>query len=123
MLWPILAGLDAITISPILRHPCVDCIHDAQSPKALISKLHYKKARRDCRLQTIRIVKEANAVSDDPTIAIDFNRVGVYLTPALFRQLLLGSEPRATKEEIKQTALKYEEVEAKTGEWEKPSRN
>lgn len=66
-----------------------------------MSKLHYKKARRDCRLQMIRIVKEVDAVSEDPTIAVDFNRVGVYLAPALFRQLLPGSELRPTEEEIK----------------------
>ncbi|GMG09627.1 unnamed protein product [Aspergillus oryzae] len=65
-----------------------------------------EKARRDCRSQMIRIVKEVSpvlidagtdavvltfqvdAVADDPSFATDFNRVGIYLSPLLFRQLL-----------------------------------
>ena len=34
----------------------------------------------------IRIVKEVDAVADDPKVAVDFNRVGQSLGPLLFRQ-------------------------------------
>lgn len=63
-----------------------------------------EKARRDCRLQMISIVKEvapllidANVmvltlqvddVANDPKVAVDFSRVGIYLSPLLFRRLL-----------------------------------
>lgn len=67
----------------------------------------------DCRLQMIRIVKEVrkpagicnkysrmhtdrssqvDAVSEDPKIAVDVSRVGQYLSPVLFRQLLPVSD-------------------------------
>ncbi|KJK61895.1 hypothetical protein P875_00086561 [Aspergillus parasiticus SU-1] len=79
-----------------------------------------EKARRDCRSQMIRIVKEVSpvmidtvtdakvltlqvdAVADDPKVAIDFNRVGIYLSPLLFRQLLPIPEPRPTEKELEQ---------------------
>ncbi|KAG2421935.1 hypothetical protein HFD88_005911 [Aspergillus terreus] len=75
----------------------VDIIKDArgkEDAKAL-PKTVYKptlgnleRARRHCRLQMIRIVQEVDAVSDDPKIATDPNRVGQFLSPVLFRQLL-----------------------------------
>lgn len=52
-----------------------------------------EKARRDCRSQMIRIVKEVNAVADDSKVAVDFNRVGQYLSPLLFCQLLPVWQP------------------------------
>ncbi|KAF7627955.1 hypothetical protein AFLA_003323 [Aspergillus flavus NRRL3357] len=61
-----------------------------------------EKARRDCRSQMIRIVKEVDDVADDPSRAIDFNRVGIYLSPLLFRQLLPIPEPRPTEKELEQ---------------------
>ncbi|QMW38422.1 hypothetical protein G4B11_001658 [Aspergillus flavus] len=79
-----------------------------------------EKARRDCRSQMIRIVKEVSpvlidagtdavvltfqvdAVADDPSFATDFNRVGIYLSPLLFRQLLPIPEPRPTEKEIEE---------------------
>lgn len=41
----------------------------------------------------IRIVKEVDAVADDPKVAVDFNRVGQSLSPLLFRQLLPVWQP------------------------------
>ncbi|KDQ06256.1 hypothetical protein BOTBODRAFT_121779 [Botryobasidium botryosum FD-172 SS1] len=46
------------------------------------------KARRDCRFEMIKIVKEVDAVADDPKIAIDPDRSFQYLSPATFRMLL-----------------------------------
>ncbi|PIG89723.1 hypothetical protein AARAC_005045 [Aspergillus arachidicola] len=60
------------------------------------------KARRDCRSQMIRIVKEVDDVAKDPEVATDFNRVGIYLSPLLFRQLLPIPEPRPTEKEIEE---------------------
>jgi len=46
------------------------------------------KARRDCRLEMIKIVHEVDLVTADPSIALQPSRDGVYLSPAVFKQLL-----------------------------------
>ncbi|KAJ7351546.1 hypothetical protein DFH08DRAFT_923452 [Mycena albidolilacea] len=46
------------------------------------------KARRDCRFEMIKIVKEVDAVAHDPKVAIDPSRIWQYLSPAVFRLLL-----------------------------------
>ncbi|KAF7349013.1 hypothetical protein MVEN_01422400 [Mycena venus] len=46
------------------------------------------KARRDCRFEMIKIVKEVDAVAYDPKVAIDPSRTWQYLSPAVFRLLL-----------------------------------
>ncbi|KAJ7879687.1 hypothetical protein B0H13DRAFT_1624259 [Mycena leptocephala] len=46
------------------------------------------KARRDCRFEMIKIVKEVDAVAHDPKVAIDPSRTWQYLSPAIFRLLL-----------------------------------
>ncbi|EUC44017.1 hypothetical protein COCMIDRAFT_6579 [Bipolaris oryzae ATCC 44560] len=46
------------------------------------------KARRDCRLEMTKIVNEVDAVTKDPSIALQPDRVGIYLAPSIFRQLL-----------------------------------
>ncbi|XP_014562071.1 hypothetical protein COCVIDRAFT_22035 [Bipolaris victoriae FI3] len=46
------------------------------------------KARRDCRLEMTKIVHEVDAVTADPSIALQPDRVGIYLAPSIFRQLL-----------------------------------
>ncbi|KAF7344156.1 hypothetical protein MVEN_01705800 [Mycena venus] len=58
------------------------------------------KARRDCRFEMIKIVKEVDAVAHDPKVAIDPSRTWQYLSPAIFRVLLpsvhnLDAEKRA----------------------------
>ncbi|ODM15565.1 hypothetical protein SI65_09168 [Aspergillus cristatus] len=78
-----------------------------------------EKARRDCRSQMIRIVKEVDAVADDPKVAVDFNRVGQYLSPLLFRQLLPGTEPRPTEKEIKEERENHDRIVQRMAELEK----
>ncbi|KAG5644903.1 hypothetical protein DXG03_007455 [Asterophora parasitica] len=46
------------------------------------------KARRDCRFEMIKIVREVDAVAEDPKVACDPKRVWQYLSPAVFRMLL-----------------------------------
>ncbi|EMD85057.1 hypothetical protein COCC4DRAFT_31650 [Bipolaris maydis ATCC 48331] len=46
------------------------------------------KARRDCRLEMTKIVNEVDAVTADPSIALQPDRLGIYLAPSIFRQLL-----------------------------------
>ncbi|KAJ6563946.1 hypothetical protein B0H19DRAFT_849774, partial [Mycena capillaripes] len=46
------------------------------------------KARRDCRFEMIKIVKEVDAVARDPKVAVDPGRSWQYLSPAMFRLLL-----------------------------------
>ncbi|CAK5273697.1 unnamed protein product [Mycena citricolor] len=46
------------------------------------------KARRDCRFEMIKIVREVDAVADDPKVACDPMRSWQYLSPAVFRMLL-----------------------------------
>ncbi|KAF7343734.1 hypothetical protein MSAN_01954000 [Mycena sanguinolenta] len=45
-------------------------------------------ARRDCRFEMIKIVREVDAVATDPRIACDPSRTWQYLSPAVFRMLL-----------------------------------
>ncbi|KAJ6580932.1 hypothetical protein B0H19DRAFT_1060628 [Mycena capillaripes] len=46
------------------------------------------KARLACRLEMIKIVREVDAVAEDPEIACDPSRASPYLNPAVFRMLL-----------------------------------
>ncbi|CAK5267431.1 unnamed protein product [Mycena citricolor] len=46
------------------------------------------KARRDCRFEMIKIVREVDAVAADPKVACDPDRSWQYLSPAVFRILL-----------------------------------
>jgi hypothetical protein len=46
------------------------------------------RARRDCRLEMIKIVHEVDDVTADPSIALQPDRDGIYLSPAIFKQLL-----------------------------------
>ncbi|KAB8206009.1 hypothetical protein BDV34DRAFT_224878 [Aspergillus parasiticus] len=73
-------------------------IPEAPYPGTLVG---LEKARRDCRSQMIRIVKEVDAVAEDPMVATDLNRVGIYLSPLLFRQLLPIPELQLTEEDIR----------------------
>ncbi|KAJ6479052.1 hypothetical protein C8R45DRAFT_833116 [Mycena sanguinolenta] len=45
-------------------------------------------ARRDCRFEMIKIVREVDAVAGDPKIACDPSRTCQYLSPAVFRMLI-----------------------------------
>jgi hypothetical protein len=46
------------------------------------------KARRDCRFEMIKIVKEVDEVAINPKAAIDPTRTWQYMSPAIFRLLL-----------------------------------
>ncbi|THV02562.1 hypothetical protein K435DRAFT_653134 [Dendrothele bispora CBS 962.96] len=46
------------------------------------------KARRDCRFEMIKIVREVDAVAEDPKVACDPDRTWQYLSPSIFRMLL-----------------------------------
>ncbi|KAF7343735.1 hypothetical protein MSAN_01954100 [Mycena sanguinolenta] len=46
------------------------------------------EARRDCRFEMIKIVKEVDAVAVDPKVACDPSRTWQYLSPVVFRMLL-----------------------------------
>ncbi|KAJ7292061.1 hypothetical protein C8J57DRAFT_1044173 [Mycena rebaudengoi] len=45
-------------------------------------------ARRDCRFEMIKIVREVDDVAYDPKVACDPTRIYQYLSPAVFRMLL-----------------------------------
>ncbi|KAK7435786.1 hypothetical protein VKT23_019484 [Stygiomarasmius scandens] len=47
-----------------------------------------EKARRDCRFEMIKIVREVDAVAEDPRVASDPCRTWQYLSPTIFRMLL-----------------------------------
>lgn len=51
-----------------------------------------EQAKRDCRFEMIKIVREVDAVSDDPKVAVATDRNYQYLSPVIFRQLLPSSE-------------------------------
>ncbi|KAF7317696.1 hypothetical protein MKEN_00857300 [Mycena kentingensis (nom. inval.)] len=74
------------------------------------------KARRDCRFEMIKIVREVDAVADDPQVACDPTRLYQYLSPAVFRMLVPTvtnlSKQRAA-ELAAEEAKKVEEDEAK----------
>ncbi|OCK80670.1 hypothetical protein K432DRAFT_416534 [Lepidopterella palustris CBS 459.81] len=59
------------------------------------------KARRDCRFEMIKIVREVNEVAADPKVATDPYRNWRYLSPNVFRRLLPTSKlvAEAKKEE------------------------
>ncbi|GAO18648.1 uncharacterized protein UV8b_03395 [Ustilaginoidea virens] len=47
-----------------------------------------EKARKDCRLEMIKIVKEVDAVIENPSLALDNSRDAGFLNPSIFRKLL-----------------------------------
>ncbi|KAJ7093719.1 hypothetical protein C8R44DRAFT_989861 [Mycena epipterygia] len=69
------------------------------------------KARRDCRFEMIKIVKEVDAVAKDPKVAIDPSRTWQYLSPAIFR-LLLPSVHNIDAERAAAAASKEERLAA-----------
>ncbi|KAF5024855.1 hypothetical protein F66182_3094 [Fusarium sp. NRRL 66182] len=46
------------------------------------------QAQRDCRFEMIKIVREVDAVAEDPQVAVDPTRNNQFLSPVVFRQLL-----------------------------------
>ncbi|KAF4334945.1 hypothetical protein FBEOM_11202 [Fusarium beomiforme] len=46
------------------------------------------QAQRDCRFEMIKIVREVDAVAEDPQIAVDPSRNNQFLSPVVFRQLM-----------------------------------
>ncbi|KAF5847640.1 hypothetical protein GGP41_000326 [Bipolaris sorokiniana] len=46
------------------------------------------KARRGCRLEMTKIVREVDAVTADLSIVLQPDRIGIYLAPSIFRQSL-----------------------------------
>lgn len=50
-------------------------------------------AKRDCRFEMIKIVREVNAVSLDPKVATDYSRIWQYVAPSIFRRLVPSDKP------------------------------
>ncbi|CVL12395.1 uncharacterized protein FPRN_03601 [Fusarium proliferatum] len=50
-------------------------------------------AKRDCRLEMIKIVKEVSEVTRDPQVAADPFRVCRYVAPSIFRRLVPADRP------------------------------
>ncbi|THV02549.1 hypothetical protein K435DRAFT_345614 [Dendrothele bispora CBS 962.96] len=63
------------------------------------------KARRDCRFEMIKIIREVDAVAEDPKVACDPDRTWQYLSPSIFRMLL----PTVRKLEKEKAAQKAAE--------------
>ncbi|KAI0151373.1 hypothetical protein BJ166DRAFT_535843 [Pestalotiopsis sp. NC0098] len=74
------------------------------------SLLGLEKARRDCRLEMIKIVQEVDEVAIDPQVAIDPSRAHVFLSPVLFKMLVPSTAlpPRPSPEELEIQRLHYE---------------
>ncbi|KAH8807212.1 hypothetical protein F5884DRAFT_899650 [Xylogone sp. PMI_703] len=51
------------------------------------------QAKRDCRLEMIKIVREVSEVTRDPQVAADPTRVGRYVAPSIFRRLVPAEKP------------------------------
>ncbi|KAF7328408.1 hypothetical protein MVEN_02556500 [Mycena venus] len=73
-------------------------------------------ARRDCRFEMIKIVREVDAVANDPKVACDPTRLYQYLSPAVF-QMLLPTVTNLSKQKAAELAAeeakKVEEDQAK----------
>ncbi|KAJ9613426.1 hypothetical protein H2200_003368 [Cladophialophora chaetospira] len=65
------------------------------------SLLGLDRARRDCRLEMIKIINEVDDVTGDPLIASRPDRDGLFLSPTLFKQMLpiLKSPPKQQVED------------------------
>ncbi|KAJ3545184.1 hypothetical protein NM208_g2634 [Fusarium decemcellulare] len=50
------------------------------------------QAQRDCRFEMIKIVREVDAVTEDPQVAVDPTRNNQFLSPIIFRQLIPYAE-------------------------------
>ncbi|KAF4946253.1 hypothetical protein FGADI_11330 [Fusarium gaditjirri] len=63
-------------------------------------------AKRDCRFEMIKIVREVKAVSLDPQIATDATRIWQYVAPSIFRRLVPSDEPIDKKTPVDKEAIK-----------------
>jgi hypothetical protein len=81
-------------------------------------------AATDCRFEMIKIVREVDAVTKDPKVACDPERVSQFLSPNIFRLLLPTADPESppTMEKWKSTTAELkknqEELEKKNDEIE-----
>ncbi|KAF8212688.1 hypothetical protein K438DRAFT_1662231 [Mycena galopus ATCC 62051] len=78
------------------------------------------KARRDCRFEMIKIVREVDAVAVDPKVACDPSRTWQYLSPTVFRMLLPTVTNAQKQKEAEAAAAAAKALEASK---EKESQN
>ncbi|KAH0174052.1 hypothetical protein KCU67_g971, partial [Aureobasidium melanogenum] len=71
-------------------------------------------AKRDCRFEMIKIVREVKAVSLDPQVATDPSRIWQYVAPSIFRRLVPLDKP--IEEKNPEAAAKIKEHVANTVE-------
>ncbi|KAB8256222.1 hypothetical protein BDV32DRAFT_153543 [Aspergillus pseudonomiae] len=81
-----------------------------------------ERARRRSRLQMIRIVQEVDAVSNGPSVAIGPDRVGRFLSPVLFQQLLPTVEPVVTGEDFEKWKYKHKELQKRVNNLEESTK-
>ncbi|KAF7352090.1 hypothetical protein MVEN_01171800 [Mycena venus] len=79
--------------TPATVVPAQQALHDAPMPPNNLvpydgDQFGLDQARRDCRFEMIKIVKEVDTVAVDPRVACDPSRTWQYLSPVVFRMLL-----------------------------------
>ncbi|KAK7454069.1 hypothetical protein VKT23_011582 [Stygiomarasmius scandens] len=74
-----------------------------------------EKARRDCRLEIVKILREIDTVAEDPEVASDPNRTWQCLSPSVFR-MLLPTVKNLDKEKTAKEAILAVEASAKLQE-------
>ncbi|KAF2007639.1 hypothetical protein P154DRAFT_152 [Amniculicola lignicola CBS 123094] len=62
--------------------------HQFKIAAYLPTPLGLDKARRDCRLEMVKIVHEVDLVTRNPAIALEPDRDGIFLSSVIFKQLL-----------------------------------
>ncbi|CAG7557898.1 unnamed protein product [Fusarium equiseti] len=65
-------------------------------------------AKRDCRFEMIKIVREVKAVSLDPQIATDPTRIWQYVAPSIFRRLVPADKPIDKKDPRTKAAIQQD---------------
>ncbi|ETS81500.1 hypothetical protein PFICI_06502 [Pestalotiopsis fici W106-1] len=110
----VVSGMAVVKVSDASRPESPRIVRPPSKPNQVKpyhkSLLGLEKARRDCRLEMIKIVQEVDEVAIDPQVAIDPSRAHVFLSPVVFKMLVPSTAlpPRPSPEELEIQRLHYE---------------
>lgn len=105
---------NAVTTKPVI-HKVGKPLPPRQLTPYMPTVFGLDEAQRDCRFEMIKIVREVDAVAEDPQVAVDPLRNNQYLSPILFRQLIPSLEevdPVAMRQRIQELTKEAEDLTA-----------
>ncbi|KAF3008205.1 hypothetical protein E8E14_008744 [Neopestalotiopsis sp. 37M] len=110
----LVSGMAVVKVADVSRPETPRLVRPPAKPNQVKpyhkSLLGLEKARRECRLEMIKIVQETDEVAIDPQVATDPSRAHVFLSPVVFKMLVPSTAlpPRPSAEELEIQRLEFE---------------